>query len=234
MSRGRLPPGSEGRLFRYDPPLPNSFADIGYVSGEAVIYSLTKSYDGIIYGGTGENAHFFKYVPGGNIDDFGPPVAGEIYICDLTYGCVPGDNRVFGGTFPNAYFFWYDPDLSPDPIPWGQPVPGETGIWSLTSGTKVAGFVVGGTGPAGYLFQFEAMADTPPPPFFIGPLGGTVRALTTGRQGGPNDGRVYGGTLGGGEQKTADSIGTAQAPGWSLSMTPICGSSSRPAHLETM
>ncbi len=197
VSRGLLPPGSEGRMFLYYPPDYGNFQDIGEIDGEEVIYSLTTSHQGLIYGGTGIGAHFFSYEHGSlDMEDLGIPVSGETYVCDLTQAFMPDNDRVYGGTAYNAHFFWYDPD-QPGFTDFGVPVPGETGIWALTSGTSVAGFIVGGTGPNGYLFQVEAMADTYPPPFVYGSLGSPIGGLTSGLAAAPTAGKIYGGTLAG-------------------------------------
>lgn len=75
--------------------------------GAGGVWAITVSSDNVVYFGSSQNGHLYKYVPGENtVTDLGVAVSGESIVWTLT---ADDNGNVYGGTYDDCYLFQYNP-----------------------------------------------------------------------------------------------------------------------------
>ncbi len=121
-----------GRLYQYTPGAAN-VVDLGVaLSGEAHIYSLAAGVGGKVFGGTANNAKFFKY---DSVNGFfemqasNPVAAGETYVRSMAHDIV--NNKTYLGTGTVGKLMYFDNDTGNRYNILDSAYNGETFVYSL-------------------------------------------------------------------------------------------------------
>lgn len=85
----------------------NEQIDQAVLDGAAGAWGTVVAPDGVVYVGSWDNGHLYRYEPGsGTAEDLGRPIESETYIWRID---VDDRGRIYGGTYPSGALFRYDP-----------------------------------------------------------------------------------------------------------------------------